>query len=265
MNTEIVKKRAVESGADLVGIAPIDRFQDLINEENPSQIKPNTKSVIVLGFQILRGSLRGIETGSAWGTYGTGVPLSTLTEATYQFCRILENEGWETVPLLSQNKELRNQGIAVSQDKPEPDIILDLDYAAYAAGLGHIGEGKFFLTPEYGPRQLFSAILTDVELEPDPIFNGSVCDGCGECLKSCPANAYDEKSWQENGTFRWRPLHIESCKVCKTGISAHHYCSIESEPNRIGAACGRACVAHLEDSGKLKREFKNPFRTAEKI
>jgi hypothetical protein len=33
-----------------------------------------------------------------------------------------------------------------------------------------------------------------------------------------------------------------------------------AEPWRVSAACGRACVAHLEDAGRLSRKFVNPFR-----
>ena len=265
MNSSEVKKLALKCGADLAGIASSDRVKTLIPEGNPLLIKPNAKSIIVLGFQWLRGALRGVETGSAWGTLGHGAPFSCAQEYTYDFCRKLESEGWETVPLINQSKGLRKQGVAVSPDKPQPDIIVDMEYLAYAAGLGHLGEGKFFLTPQYGPRQYFTAVLTDLALEPDPIFKGSVCDGCGECLKACPSQAYDEKLWDEEkfpcATFKWKHLRVESCEICRTGTMPNAYShGIGGEPNRLGAACGRACVAHLESSGRLSKALKSQFR-----
>jgi hypothetical protein len=65
------------------------------------------------------------------------------------------------------------------------------------------------------------------------------------------------------GQACWYSLHIESCRVCKTGTSRLPYFG-GSEPFRLGAACGRACVAHLEDSGMLTRKFASPFRARRK-
>ncbi len=258
-----VKQAALECGADLVGIASIDRFKNLPAEADPSFIKPDTRSVIVLGFQIPRGALRGIEEGTAWETFHMGSPTTVLIESTYLLCRWLESRGWEAVPLLGHSRDMRNQGVRVSPDKPEPDVIVDLEFTAHAAGLGEIGRGKFFLTPEFGPRQIFTAVLTDADFNPDPVFKGSICDECGACARVCPAKALSESTFSETplceGKARWYALRLESCRVCKTGTTNSPYCS-DAEPMRVGAACGRACVAHLEDGGKLKRAFKNRFR-----
>lgn len=258
-----VKQLARACGADLVGIAPVSRFEGLPPEQNPSAIKPDTQSVIVLGFQVLRGSLRGIETGSAWGTYSAGTPLQVRVESTYHFCRALEDDGWEAVPLAVHSRDMRNQGVAVSPDRPEPDVIIDMDYAAFAAGLGVIGKAKLFLTPEFGPRQVFTAVLTDLALDPDPVRDDAPCDGCEECAEGCPAKAIRVDAFNEEnlpaGIVKWHPIHIESCRICKTGATANPY-STSAEPNRLGAACGRACVAYLEGSGKLSNALSSPFR-----
>ncbi len=265
MKTKDVKELAFECGADLVGIASVDRVKGVAAEGNPLSIKPDATSVIVLGFQVLRGALRGIETGSSWGTFWQGSPVTCMVENTYNLCRVLESAGWEAVPLVKQSKGLRNQGVPVSPDKPAPDVIVDMEYLAYAAGLGHLGEGKLFLTPQYGPRQYFTAVLTDLELEADPLFAGSVCDGCGECAKACPSKAYKADAWTEEGfpcgTFKWRSIHIESCDVCRTGTTTNVYSAgIGGDPCRLGAACGRACVAHLESSGRLEKALNSSFR-----
>ena len=79
MNAEQIKKLAREMGADLVGIAPIERFENVPMNENPAQIKPDAKSVIILAFRILRGALRGIENGSNWGSYTASDPSGMCT------------------------------------------------------------------------------------------------------------------------------------------------------------------------------------------
>lgn len=265
MNSQQLKDAAMKIGVDLIGIAPIDRFRNQPPETNPASINPDVRSVIVLGFRIPRGALCGVETGTAWQTLWAGSPVHPLIigEMTYLVVRALESEGWEATPVFQHPKEMQGQGVRVQADKPEADVIMDMDYAAHASGLGEIGMGKFFLTPEFGPRQVFSAILTDATLEVDEVFKGTLCDECGLCLKACPAQALsgDKTTTTElcEGSASWHTLRVESCLVCKTGTIENPYCS-NAEPWRVGAACGRACIAHLEDGGKLSRKFQNRFQ-----
>ena len=54
--------------ADLVGFAPASRF----DKEDPIfKIFPQTKTVIGLGFRVLRGIYRGIEEGTTYYQYTT--------------------------------------------------------------------------------------------------------------------------------------------------------------------------------------------------
>ncbi len=259
-----LKELALREGADLVGIASIDRFSSLPPETNPACVQPDAQSVIVLGFRLPRGALRGVEEGTAWQTLAGASPASSIAvETTYQLCRTLESDGWEAVPLARHSSDFRRQGVPAGTDKPEPNVILEMDFAAHAAGLGEIGRGKFFLTPEFGPRQFFTAIVTDLDLTPDAPFTGAVCDDCGLCASACPARALDRDHPTETplaaGAAKCYGLRMESCRICQTGIMTLPYSS-EAEPCRIGAACGRACVAHLEDEGMLTRRFHSRFR-----
>lgn len=264
LDSVAVKKIARECGADLVGITPVERFASMPPEADPKQIQPDARSVIVLAFCIPRGALRGVEEGTAWQTFTGMNPVGRIcVEATYQLCRQIESEGWETVPLVTHSRDLRNQGVRIHPDKPEPNVILEMNFAAHAAGLGEIGRGQFFLTPEFGPRQIFTAIVTDLELTPDALFSGKICDDCGACVEACPARALDpERGWSAplaEGETHCYGLRIEICRVCETGTIAMPYSS-RNEPCRIGAACGRACVAHLEDAGRLSHRFHSRFR-----
>lgn len=265
---QVKKSEFVEAakrcGADLVGVASVDRFEGIIPEGHPSSISPKAKSVVVLGFMIPRGALRGIEEETAWQTIEAGDPIQPLilVNSTYGAVRWLETRGWEATPLYKHPLELRNQGVPVSASKPAPDVLLNFDYAAYKAGLGIIGKGKFFLTPEYGPRQLFSLILTDADIEPDNIYEGDFCEGCDACVKACPALAISETEQTHmpcSAELKWNKLRVESCLVCKTGATPNPYLS-SAEPWRIGAACGRACVTSLEKRGLLKYKYANPYR-----
>ncbi len=139
-----------------------------------------------------------------------------------------------------------------------------MDYAAHAAGLGEMGLGKFFLTHQFGPRQMFCTILTDAEADQyDAVSRQAVCDQCGECVRACPVAAYAKEQCTTvalcEGEATWQTLRVEYCMACNTGKLANPYVP-NAEPWRVGAACGRACVAHLEDEGRLARKFVNSFR-----
>lgn len=260
-----VRKMAIKCGADLFGVAPVSRFDGIPAGGHPCSINPEAKSVIVLGFMITRGALRGVEENTAWHTMGAGDPVQPLIliKTTYDLTRWLEDLGAESTPLYKHPLELRNQGVPVTKDKPAPDVLLNFDYAAMVAGLGEIGEGKLFLTPEFGPRQVFSIIITDAEIQPSGISCFNMCQGCTACVDACPSHALsmDESSEMQvmGKPVRWHRLTVESCLICRTGASPNPYLAT-AEPWRIAAACGRACVASLEKRDVLKLKYVNPFR-----
>ena len=67
-----------------------------------------------------------------------------------------------------------------------------VEKAALAAGLGEFGWSGCFMTPEYGPRIRFSAVLTTMELDFDsPYVGEKLCDPtkCQICVNCCPTNA----------------------------------------------------------------------------
>ena len=59
---------AVSAGADLVGFAPASRFNA---DDAIFKIFPDTKTVIGLGFRVLRGIYRGTEEGTTFYQYTT--------------------------------------------------------------------------------------------------------------------------------------------------------------------------------------------------
>jgi hypothetical protein len=98
-----VKAVALQCGADLCGIAPIERFEGAPPQFDPRQIFPAARSVIVLGFRILRGCLRGAEEGTHFIGYSTmgyaGQNWVRMPVVMWNFCRWLEDAGCEAVPI----------------------------------------------------------------------------------------------------------------------------------------------------------------------
>ena len=55
-----VKRKALELGADVVGIGNIERWDNAPIQMDPKQIMPECKSIVGMVFRVERGSLRGI-------------------------------------------------------------------------------------------------------------------------------------------------------------------------------------------------------------
>ena len=267
MNSSDVKKCATDHGADLVGIASIKHFKDLPMDENPLCIAPECKSVIVLGRRILRGALRGIEEGtnffSTYGFFGfQALEDNFLSQTIYDTTCFIETFGFEAVPLFGYSKEGMATGVPVAEGKPAPNVFVNINYAAHAAGLGELGRGDFFLTKKYGPRQRFSMILTDAELEPDPVFKDSICDQCGKCAAICPFNAINMEKEETIGIvpneMKIAKIDYNICRSCPNGAMMGP--GRGTKPDRLGAACARACMIKLEEDSVCDNKFIYPFR-----
>ena len=61
MNAQQIKQLAYQCGADICGITTLDRFEGAPANMDPRYIMPEAKSMIVMAFRVMRGSLRGIE------------------------------------------------------------------------------------------------------------------------------------------------------------------------------------------------------------
>ncbi len=80
------------------------------------------------------------------------------------------------------------------------------------------------LTPEFGPRNRFGVILTQLEIEPDPMYDGErlcVPEKCGICTRVCPTKALSEVGAEDRHRINMGGRHIEYGKVnwekCQSG------------------------------------------------
>ena len=309
LTAEKVKEVGKAVGADLVGIASIDRFEGAPLEMHPASILPEAESVIVLAFRILRGALRGIEEGTYFAAYPSmcyaGINLNFAPKALYDLSRFIEDNGYEAVPY--QNMVI-DASIDITHGMPKdrkpvtagraaPDVLLHFRIAATAAGLGEIGYSKVFLTPQFGPRQRLAAIITDAPLKPDPqIPPGTICDRCMKCVRECPVGAISRERTVSvkigDYTYEWGELDVDKCTIGYTGGIRENnpfapddllpleealedpWGTLNKVPyNRssvnlfhhfgaIGGAkgCIRACMIHLEETGRISNLFEKPFR-----
>ncbi len=260
-----IKSFAGEHGLDLMGVAGIERFEGLEPRFHPASIFPEAQSVIMIGREIPRGYIRGVEEGTHWFP-----PGDTLDPRyAYDLARFIEDDGWEGIPIHPVDPARWPDGIAVAQDRPAPNVSPPFKYACVAAGLGEIGHCGILLTPEFGPRQQVGMLITDLKLEPDPFFNGRICDReeCMECVRACPFGAISSESKVgftiRGREMRYADIKFNICRRCPNGATRSRSEPSGGEPNRLSASCIRACIAHLESEAKLKKRYHEPFRKRE--
>jgi len=191
-------------GADYVGFGPVERFADT----PVSRIFDRTRTVICLGFRVLRGSYRGVEEASTFYQYST-TGVETIEEtvmpmALLKVSGVIEDAGYLAVP------QKRNQLIMDSDADTNPEMLceeifrgvnepqMDFLQSAVLCGIGETGLSGAVLTDENGPFQRFCFILTDAELEATPLAQPHLCDRCGECINACPGHAISAEGVRDN-------------------------------------------------------------------
>lgn len=181
MNTQDVKQRLFALGADLCGVATIDRFSEAPEGYHPTDVLPACKSVIVFAKRFLAGTLACQTTAPYFVVRNT---LSAkLDDMAVAFCDGLEREGILAVPTGTIGPTDFDERTGRYRNP------ISAKHAAQAAGLGVIGKNTLLITPEYGNMVWLHAILTELELEPDPKLTRDYCKDCDLCIKACPVDA----------------------------------------------------------------------------
>ena len=261
---------AKREGIDLIGFAPKSRFDAVDPAHNPFSIFPEGKTVILFGKRICRGSLRGVEEGTNFGDYrlfgNTWLEDEFLSLACYNLGNVLEDRGWEAVPLFNNPPECEPTGVPVALGRPAPNVYPDFDYAAIACGVCELGLSGLPLSDKFGSRQRFQMIITDAELESSPLLEESVCNSCRACADACPLGAISKTETEEiticGKTFTVGKIDYDKCKICQNGAVANRFAA-EARPDRIAALCNRTCMCGLEARDALENKFVNTFRTSE--
>jgi len=210
-----LKQYALDSGADLVGVAPVERFDGAPAGHQPEDILPGARSVIACARRIPAGILDGPATSYQ---RAMDVIYDQLDLVACQVALFLEAEGGRAIP--------------VPADEPyrhwEPERRygrgdMSHKHAAQAAGLGRLGKNSLLITRQFGNRVHLVSVVTDVYLAPDPVLDWDPCpEGCTLCVKACPAGAIGEDQRVEQSLCRPvmmvqlpKGTVVESCRACR--------------------------------------------------
>lgn len=284
--TERIRQAALDAGADLVGFAPIRRFDNAPPELHPRTIYPPTRTVIAVAVRQPRGALAAVEEGTYWQAYNCDSYWYLNEVVGPQVLRAvalaLEADGATGVPV--HNPFHPHSGRKIRDDQPAgPDGFVSLRVIGVAAGLGELGHSKVLLTPQLGPRQRVFAVFTDAEMEPTPLFEGEICDGCLACVRECEACAIGESRdvtfTIEGRQYAHAPFDDRACSHVHRGDdprfgpfwngteadgedpSYHKFVDHRFRHRGIcvGRGCLRACLDHLEKAGRIEATFNTPL------
>ena len=259
LTAQQVKDHALSCGADIVGVASMDRWEGAPLQCDARQIAPDAKSMIVMGFRIPRGTLRGIEEGTFYVSYASmgyaAINHVLQPMVCWQVTALLEDAGYEAVPVPNNFPWTNTDGggqdperigkpnprvsLPVAPDRAAPDVFVHMRLAAFMAGLGEIGWSKMFLSPRFGPRQRLAAIITDAPLEPDPLYDGpALCDRCMLCAQDCTGAAIPTdrsvKITVAGRELEWGDIEFKDCSRYFCGASEEHNPFMVTEEDRQG-------------------------------
>jgi len=218
-----IKKHAIEHlDMDYCGIASVDRLSGAPQGNRPTDLLPGAKSVVVMAVKLSLGAVQTIfrahEDGlrqamCIYGSYGYALfPNYYLKYAAYNMARFLEKKGYMSTPVPS------GPGSAGAP--------LSNRHAAVAAGIGTFGWLSIVITPDYGPRIRLVSVITQAEIEPDPMYSGpELCnpEKCGICIRVCPMQAISptrSKTVTMGGkvfTYGW--VDIPRCEIATRGLT----------------------------------------------
>ncbi|MBI3950606.1 MAG: epoxyqueuosine reductase [Acidobacteria bacterium] len=237
-----VKKKALELGAHLVGIASAKTINEnfpppesharplslaeksspspqTVRQDNPmlrtriSQTRPQNlepilhgaKSVIVLALRLLWAMSRLKRWNSREAHYTGELILTHAEEIGIELVWFLEGKGYPSIVIPASY----SRALQIDQLNEGP---VSLPHLAVEAGLGTLGLNGMLLTPEYGPRVVLGAVVTAAELEADRRIETALCLGesCGRCLLACPGDAIGH--WE---------MDVEKCRPYSSPYGYH--------------------------------------------
>ena len=269
--SQMIKNALCSAGMDMVGIAGADVFDDIVyqvnnlyKEENqdyfivrnkplelrkgvwggqampynPEVVKrgkllkksseylPNAKNIIVAGMKTLDGVVENVGKGPGKKAAHYQYAIHDISHA--EMRKMLQ----KTAKLISA---LGYKVAFISSADTDSHFLTANRFAAVASGLGEIGWNGQVLTPQYGPKQIFVALVTDAPLVSDELYKGvQLCQRCYRCAKVCPSQAIsleEEISVSVNGkTFSWGKNDQLRCDwACRYGFMK------EAGPGFIGS------------------------------
>ena len=212
---EQIKRIILDKGADLCGIANIDRFVDTPVGFHPSDIYKECKSVIVFAKRLPKG-LAYVNPRIVYNHAGNSIKDAVDT-ITCESAISIEQLGCIAVPLPCDGPYEYWE-----KDNQTGKGLISMRHAAVMAGLGSLGKNTLLINKLYGNFLTLGAILTDLDLQSDFLSEELCVENCRLCLDNCPSKALDSKTANQNlcrphtYTTNDRGFDVVNCNICRT-------------------------------------------------
>ena len=214
-NEEQIKKIILNQGADLCGIANIDRFANAPVGFHPLDIYKECKSVIVLAKRLPKG-LAYVNPRIIY-KHANNLNKNAVDKIIYESSILIEQLDCVAVPLPCdgpyeywEKDNLLGKGL------------LSMPHSAVLAGLGSLGKNTLFINKLYGNFLTLGAILTNLDLKSDPLSEELCIENCRLCLDNCPVKALDGKTANQKlcrlntNATNDRGFEVVNCNKCRT-------------------------------------------------
>lgn len=153
----------------LKGVRWCDGEVCLANVQNPLEIMPSAKAMVILGKRLMDDKKDVYYQVS--DRYSASAETMLLDLALPRILRDLGESGFSAEEYTSYY----------------------LKVWAVLAGLGWIGKSRMFVSKDHGPRLRLKAILTDADIgETAEVIPDERCGTCRDCIDACPAGAIEE-------------------------------------------------------------------------
>jgi len=210
-----IKEFVLGLGADVCGVANVDRFSEAPAGFHPRDIFPDCKSVIVFGIALPKG-LTKVEPRLIYGHFNSGT-CPEVDWIAFRTGREIERlHGGYAVPLPADGPYEYWDA-----EKMEGRGLISMKHAAVLAGLGTLGKSTLLLNEHYGNLLTLGAVLTELDLASDPPAESICLETCELCIQSCPARALDgcradqKKCRLNTYATNARGFAIVNCNKCR--------------------------------------------------
>ncbi len=190
-----LKSLALEEGCVRVGIARREVFSEAPPSADMRYERPWANSVISFA----------LTTGTEWiedylGKVTRTVIKRKMYDTYHNLDRIgaliakrLEAAGFKAHNMVPNG--IYRPDHTFEKDVPDPDMKppVSLRYMAVGAGVGRFGWSGNVMIPGVWSNAYLGGLLTDAELEPDPLLEEEICDKCRVCARVCPVGFIQDK------------------------------------------------------------------------
>lgn len=213
-----LKQMILSCGADVCGIANIDRFANTPEGFSPKDIYDGCRSVLVFGVALPKG-LTKVDSRLIYGHFNNFL-CHQVDEIAIRGAKILENDySAVAIPMPCDSPyEFWEEENMIGRG------LISMKHAAALSGIGEIGKNSLLINPQYGNLLTIGAILTNLDLKSDERCKTLCISGCTKCIDACPVHAIEPET-----------VNQKLCRLNTYGKTSRGFDTVEC--NRCRVVC----------------------------